>query len=45
MKGFGWNHKRVHRIYCELELHLQIKPRNRLVRQAPEPLAVPSSVN
>ncbi len=45
VKGFGWNHKRVYRIYRELELNLRIKPRKRLVRQAPEPLAVPSAVN
>jgi hypothetical protein len=25
-KGFGWNHKRVYRIYRELELNLRIKP-------------------
>jgi putative transposase len=25
-KGFGWNHKRVYRIYYELELNLWIKP-------------------
>ena len=38
VKGFGWNHKRIYRIYRELELNLRIKPRKRLVRQAPEPL-------
>ncbi|XQM36065.1 HTH-like domain-containing protein [Cupriavidus sp. H19C3] len=36
--GFGWNHKRVYRIYRERELDLRIKPRRRLVRQAPDPL-------
>lgn len=45
VKGFGWNHKRVYRIYRELELNLRIKPRKRLVRQVPEPLAVPRAVN
>ncbi len=28
VKGFGWNHKRVYRIYRELELNLRIKPRS-----------------
>ncbi|MCF2133409.1 MULTISPECIES: IS3 family transposase [Mycetohabitans] len=45
VKGFGWNHKRVYRIYRELELNLRIKPRKRLVRQVPEPLSVPTAVN
>ncbi len=41
VKGFGWNHKRVYRIYCELELNLRIKPKKRLKREKPEALAVP----
>ena len=45
IKGFGWNHKRVYRIYCALELNLRIKPRKRLVREKPEPLTVPTEVN
>jgi putative transposase len=45
VKGFGWNHKGVYRIYRELELNLHIKPRKRLVRQASQPLAVLVSVN
>ncbi|KVA53009.1 hypothetical protein WI61_24880 [Burkholderia cepacia] len=45
VEGFGWNHKRMCRIYRELELNLRIKPRKRLVRQIPEPLAVPRAVN
>jgi putative transposase len=45
VKGFGWNHKRVYRIYRALELNLRIKPRKRLVRAKPEPLAVPDQPN
>ena len=45
VKGFGWNHKRVYRIYRELELNLRIKPKKRLNRKKPEPLAVPATIN
>jgi putative transposase len=45
VRGFGWNHKRVYRIYRDLELNLRIKPRKRLVRQMPQPLAVPGASN
>jgi putative transposase len=41
VKGFKWNHKRVYRIDRELELNLRIKPRHRVVREKPLPLAVP----
>ena len=45
VKGFYWNHKRVYRIYRELELNLRIKPKKRLKRERPEPLAVPEKPN
>ncbi len=45
VKGFGWNHKRVYRIYTELELNLRIKPRRRLKRDIPETLDVPLKAN
>lgn len=45
VKGFGWNHKRVYRIYRALELNLRIKPRKRIVREKPQPLAVPDTIN
>jgi putative transposase len=45
VKGFPWNHKRVYRIYRELELNLRIKPRQRIVREKPLPLAVPTAIN
>lgn len=40
-----WNHKRVYRVYRALELNLRIKPRLRLVRDMPQPLAVPDAPN
>jgi putative transposase len=45
VKGHSWNHKRVYRIYRELELNMRIKPRKRLVREKPEELAVPTEPN
>jgi len=45
VKGFTWNHKRVYRIYRELELNLRIKPRKRLIREKPQSLSVPEAVN
>jgi len=45
VKGHPWNHKRVYRIYRELELNLRIKPRRRLVREKPDELAVPEAPN
>jgi putative transposase len=45
VKGFGWNHKRVYRIYRELELNLRIKPKKRIVRETPQPLVVPTAIN
>lgn len=45
VKGKPWNHKRVYRIYRALELNLRIKPRKRIVREKPVPLAVPARAN
>ena len=45
VKGLNWNHKRVYRIYRELELNLRIKPKKRMVRAKPEALAVPELLN
>ncbi len=45
VKGYRWNHKRVYRIYRELELNLRIKPKKRIVREKPEPLSVPMAIN
>lgn len=45
VKGFPWNHKRVYRIYRELELNLRIKPRRRIKREKPQALSVPTAMN
>ena len=45
VKGYRWNHKRVYRIYKELELNLRIKPRKRLIREVPEALNAPEAIN
>ena len=45
VKGFLWNHKRVYRIYRELELNLRIKPKKRMHRAKPGRLTVPVSIN
>ena len=42
VKGYTWNHKRVYRIYRELELNLRIKPRRRIQRDYPGELDVPT---
>ncbi|AKH21145.1 transposase [Sedimenticola thiotaurini] len=45
VKGYGYNHKRVYRVYRELELNLRIKPKRRLRRDRPDELAVPRQIN
>ncbi len=45
VKGYKFNHKRVYRIYRELELNLRIKPRRRIKRDKHEALSVPSKIN
>lgn len=45
VRGFKWNHKRVYRIYRELELNMRIKPRKRLKREKPDALTVPEGPN
>lgn len=45
VKKYKWNHKRVYRIYKELELNLRIKPNKRIKREQPETLAVPTAKN
>jgi putative transposase len=45
VNGYDYNHKRVYRIYRELEPNLRIKPKRRLKRDKPNELAVPRQIN
>jgi putative transposase len=45
IKGMPYNHKRVYRLYCQLELNLRIKPKRRLKRDKPQALVVPQRIN
>ena len=45
VKGFKWNHKRVYRIYKELELNMRIRPKKRIKREKPNELSVPTAAN
>jgi putative transposase len=44
-RGYPWNHKRVHRIYCALNLNIRRRSKKRLPSRNPEPLSVPESIN
>ena len=41
VQGKAWNHKRVYRVYCQLQLNLRIKPHQRIVRERPQKLQTP----
>lgn len=44
-QGRGWNHKRIHRIYRELALHLHRKPRKRLAPRTAQVLEMPEQAD
>lgn len=44
-QGHRWNHKRVHRIYCQLKLNKRRKGKRRLPNRNPMPLRVSQTAN
>jgi len=45
LDGHGWNHKRVHRIYCALRLNLPRRTKKRVPTRVRQPLIAPSTLN
>ncbi len=41
-RGYKWNHKRVHRVYCLLKLNFRRKRKKRLPSRHPEAKYLPS---
>jgi putative transposase len=44
-QGYGWNRKRIRRIYRELRLNLRVKPKKRLPQRIAQPLSQPELAN
>ena len=44
-QGYAWNHKKVYRVYCEMDLNLRKKPKKRLPIREAKPLVVPAVAN
>jgi len=45
LQGHGWNHKRVHRVYCDLRLNLPRRAKRRVPQRLRQPLVAPPVLN
>lgn len=45
IEGHGWNHKRVHRVYCQMKLNLPRRTKKRVPKRVVNPLVAPTSHN
>lgn len=43
--GYGWNHKKVYRIYQQLKMNKQRKGKRRLPQRVKQPLQQPDTIN
>ena len=44
-QGYPWNHKRVYRIYTQLELNIRKKVKKRLPDRIQQPIETPKKIN
>lgn len=44
-QGHGWNHKRVHRVYCSMKLNLPRRTKKRVITRKRQPLVAPETIN
>ena len=44
-QGYAWNHKRVHRVYCNMKLNLPRRTKKRVITRERQPLVAPETVN
>ena len=44
-QGYGWNHKRMHRVYCAMGLNLPRRTKRRVPKRVRQPLDAPAILN